>query len=146
MQGRPPSANSQGSRLTRIYPLGTVATSTKFPDIEKTIRDTLKADNVAENQISLALHEKTNVLVVNAAEAVHGLVEQLLTALNTNASQAERQSTARDRAMGRDELESALRAQARLEKELTDRDAMMRELQRELRQLQNPAPKPPSAK
>lgn len=143
---RLPSATSPASRVTRIYPLGAVTTATKFPEIEKTIRDTLKADNVAENQVSLALHEKTNVLVVNAAEPVHALVEQLLTALNSNASQAERQSAARDRAMGREELESALRARERLAKELDERDAMMRELQRELRKLQDAVQKTPSAK
>ena len=144
--GRPAPAASPTGRLTRIYPLGAVSTATKFPDLEKTLREIFKADGVAENHVSLALHEKTNVLVVNAAEPVHALVEQLLTALNTNTSQADRQNSARDRAMGREELESAVRAQKRLLEELAERDALMRELQRELRQLQNPAPKTPSAK
>lgn len=144
--GRSASATSPSGRLTRIYPLGAVTTATKFPDVEKTIRDILKADGVAENQVSLALHEKTNVLVVNAGEQVHNLVEQLLTALNTNTSQVERLNTARDRAMGREELESAVRAQKRLAEELAERDALLRELQKELRKLQDAVQKPPSAK
>lgn len=144
--GRSVPAASPAGRITRIYPLGAVSTATKFPDLEKTLREIFKADGVAENQVSLALHEKTNVLVVNAAEPVHALVEQLLTALNTNTSQADRQNTARDRAMGREELESAMRAKARLEHELTERDAQMRELQKELRKLQDAGQKPPSAK
>lgn len=146
MPGRMASAASTAGRLTRIYPLGAVTAATKFPDLEKTLRDIFKADNVAENQVSLALHEKTNVLVVNAAEQVHVLVEQLLTALNTNTSQAERLSTTRDRAMGREELEAAARAKARLEHEVAERDAQLRELQKELRKLQDAAQKPPSAK
>ncbi len=144
--GLPGQASSPADRLTRIYPLGAVSTATKFPDLEKTLREIFKADGVAENLVSLALHEKTNVLVVNAAEPVHALVEQLLTALNTNTSQAERLSNTRDRAMGREELESALRAQKRLAEELAERAAQMRELQNELRRLQDSAQKPPSAK
>lgn len=146
LAGRASAANSSTGRLTHIYPLGNVTTATKFPDLEKTLREIFKADGVAENQVSLALHEKTNVLVVNAAEPVHALVEQLLTALNTNTSQADRQNTARDRAMGREELESAMRTKARLEHELAERDALMRELQKELRKLQDAVQKPPSAK
>jgi len=133
-------------RLTRIYPLGAVTAATKFPDLEKTLRDIFKADGVAENQVSLALHEKTNVLVVNASGQVHNLVEDFLTALNTNTSQAERLNTTRDRAMGREELESAVRAQKRLAEELAERDALLRELQKELRKLQDAGQKPPSAK
>lgn len=146
LAGRPAPATSPASRQTRIYPLGAVTTATKFPDLEKTLRDTFKADNVAENQVSLALHEKTNVLVVNAAEPVHALVEQLLTALNTNASQAERLNSARDRAMGREELESSIRSQKRLLDELAERDAQLRELHKELRKLQAAGQKSPSAK
>ena len=144
--GRPAPATSQTGRLTRIYPLGAVSTATKFPDLEKTLREIFKADGVTEHQVSLALHEKTNVLVVNAAEPVHALVEQLLTALKDNTNQADRQNTARDRATGREELESALRGKARLEQEVAERDAQMRELQKELRKLQDATQKPPSAK
>ncbi|MEQ2007150.1 MAG: hypothetical protein ABMA26_10150 [Limisphaerales bacterium] len=144
--GRAVPASSPTGRLTRIYPLGAVSTATKFPDLEKTLRDIFKADNVAENQVSLALHEKTNVLVVNSAEPVHALVEQLLVALKDNTSQADRQNSARDRAMGREELESAVRAQKRLAEELAERDALLRELQKELRKLQDASQKSPSAK
>jgi hypothetical protein len=144
--GRLASATSPTGRLTRIYPLGATTTATKFPDLEKTLREIFKADGVAEKEVSLALHEKTNVLVVNAGEQVHNLVEQLLTALNTNTSQADRLNTARDRAMGREELESAARAQRRLELELAERDAQMRDLKKELHKLQDAVQKPPSAK
>lgn len=141
-----PVAAAKTARTTRIYPLGAVTAATKFPDLEKTLREIFKADGVAEKEVSLALHEKTNVLVVNAGEQVHNLVEQFLTALNTNTSQAERLNTTRDRAMGREELEAAARAQRRLEQELAERDAQMRELQKELRKLQDAVQKPPSAK
>lgn len=141
-----PGLGSATGRNTRIYPLGAVSSAAKFPDLEKTLREIFKADGVAENQVSLALHEKTNVLVVNAAEPVHALVEQLLTALNTNTSQAERQNTVRDRAMGREELEAAQRARIRLEDEVAQRDKELRELQKELRKLQDAVQKLPSAK
>lgn len=144
--GRAVPASSPAGRLTRIYPLGAVTTATKFPDLEKTLREIFKADGVAEKEVSLALHEKTNVLVVNAAEQVHGLVEQLLTALNTNTSQTERLNTTRDRATGWEELESAARAQRRLELELAERDAQMRDLKKELHKLHDAVQKPPSAK
>ena len=140
------SVGAANGRLTRIYPLGAVSTATKFPDLEKTLREIFKADGVVEHQVSLALHEKTNVLVVNAAEPVHALVEQFLVALKDNTNQADRLNTARDRAMGREELESAVRAQKRLAEELAERDGLLRELQKELRKLQDAVQKPPSAK
>jgi|GEM_PF-2010690 len=144
--GRPASATSPSGRLTRIYPLGAVTSRADarlglddvgnpkpsawlFPDLEKTLREVLKTDGVAENQVSLAFHEKTNVLVVNSTEAVHLLVNQLLQALEQNVGQA-----------------AAAQRMMKLQTDLADRDKELRELQRELRQSQNPAPKPPSAK
>lgn len=143
---RSDSATSPTGRLTRIYPLGAVTRqaherpvlnengqpkwpASTFSDLEKTLREVLKADGVAENQVTLAFHEKTNVLVVNAAEPVHGLVEQLLRALTQNGDQT-----------------SAFQRILKLQTDLAERDKELRELQKELRQLQNPAPKPPSAK
>jgi hypothetical protein len=144
--GSPPPATIPSGRLTRIYPLGAVTSRADarlglddvgnpkpsawlFPDLEKTLREVLKTDGVAENQVTLAFHEKTNVLVVNSTEAVHLLVNQLLQALEQNVGQT-----------------AAFQRMMKLQADLADRDKELRELQRELRQLQNPAPKPPSAK
>lgn len=168
--GRSAATASTTGRLTRIYPLGSITgLKASLPlqssssvlrgiqdryfqyqitiaDMEKTLRDTLKADNVAENQVTLAFHEKSNVLVVSAAEPVHVLVEQLVTALKSNAEAAEAKNLARDTALGKSTLEPALRRSEQMERELSQRDAELRELQKELRRLQDAGTKPPSAK
>lgn len=169
MSGRPLSATSPASRVTRIYPLGSVtglktdykagSSNTRdfqldryfryqidFPELEKTLRDALKADGVAENQITLAFHEKSNVLVVNGAEAIQGLIEQVLAALRSNATEAEAKNMERDKVLGRTELEAAVNARERLSYELTRSREELQMLQKALRKFEDAAPKPPSAK
>lgn len=168
MPGRMPSATSPAGRVTRIYPLGSVtglkldynrlSSSTRefylnryfkyqidFPELEKTLREALKADGVAENQITLAFHEKSNVLVVNATESAQGLIEQVLAALRSNAAEAEAKNMERDKALGRVELEAAVNARQRLEEELARRSSELRDLQKAV-QRQDAVQKPPSAK
>jgi hypothetical protein len=48
----------------RVYPLGNITSNVKFPDVEATLQEVLKADGGTTDSTKLAVHEKTNVLVV----------------------------------------------------------------------------------
>jgi FtsZ-binding cell division protein ZapB len=50
----------------------------------KTLEDLLTTAGVAKDQVKLAFHEKTNVLILRGPAEAQGVVEQLLTALDKN--------------------------------------------------------------
>jgi hypothetical protein len=132
----------------RVYSLGGLSSETKFPDIEATLRDVLKADGIAGDAAKFALHEKTNILVVTGNNRVHELVAQLLNALRSNQKDAEaRNSFVNDVRRETTELKVRLNAEqeqkARLSEQLAKTDAQLRELERELARLKATAVKTP---
>jgi hypothetical protein len=82
--GMPGSAASNSDIQTRVYPLATIEASTAFGEIMKTLEDLLTTAGVAKDQVKLAFHEKTNVLILRGPAEAQAVVEQLLTALDQN--------------------------------------------------------------
>jgi hypothetical protein len=125
------------SPAARVYPLGNVTTIVKFQDIEATLHDVLKAEGSAADSTKLALHEKTNVLVVTGPPRAHELVSQLLEALQKNQAAAEsasgpREDFLRETTEMRVRLDAQSREKDRLEQQLAKSDAELRELTNEL--------------
>jgi hypothetical protein len=130
----------------RVYSLGGITSTTKFTEVEATLRDVLKADNVSADAAKLAFHERTNVLVVTADSRVHDLVTQFLDALQKNVAAA-----ATEERRGLSERREALEAMVRMDAERNERDrvtkqleqteAALRDAQRELDRLKSAGPK-----
>lgn len=125
------------SPAVRVYPLGNVTSIVKFQDIEATLHDVLKAEGSAADSTKLALHEKTNVLVVTGPPRAHELVSQLLEALQKNQAAAEgavgpREDFLRETTEMRVRLDAQSREKDRLEQQLAKSDAELRELTNEL--------------
>jgi hypothetical protein len=138
---------SASASSVRVYSLGGITNTTKFNDVEATLRDVLKADGVAADAAKLAFHDRTNVLVVNADSRVQELVAQYLEALQKNvaAAMAEDKRSSSDR---REAVEALIRLDAerdqrdRLVKQLAETEAMLRDSQRELDRIKAAVPKP----
>jgi len=135
------------TRNVRVYPLASITTMTTFADVEKTLRELLKAEEIAADAAKLAMHEKTNVLVVTGDEQVHRVVSQLLEALQKNTAAATVRNNQEER--GRLELmESRVRLEAmqhenkRLDVQLQEAESKLRDLQRELDRAKATDPKP----
>ena len=130
----------------RVYSLGGITNTTKFTEVEATLRDVLKADGVSADAAKLAFHERTNVLVVTADSRVHDLVTQYLEALQKNvaAAMAEDKRSGGDR---REAVEALIRLDAerdqreRVTKQLSETEDMLRAAQRELDRLKGAGPK-----
>lgn len=130
----------------RVYSLGGITNTTKFTEVEATLRDVLKADGVSADAAKLAFHERTNVLVVTADSRVHDLVTQYLEALQKNvaAAMAEEKRSGGDR---REAVEALIRLDAerdqreRVTKQLSETEDMLRAAQRELDRLKGAGPK-----
>jgi hypothetical protein len=136
-----PNANT-----VRVYSLGGITNTTKFADVEATLRDVLKAGGVSADAAKLAFHEQTNVLVVTADLQVHELITQYLDALQKNVVAA----TVEDKRSGADRREvieamTRLRAEQdqreRVTKQLEETEQLLRNAQRELDRLNAAAPK-----
>jgi hypothetical protein len=140
-------AAPNASNSVRVYSLGGITNTTKFPDVEATLRDVLKADGVSADAAKLAFHEHTNVLVVTADSRVHDLVTQYLEALQKNVAvaMAEEKRGGGDR---REAVEALIRLNAereqreRVTKQLAETEALLREAQRELDRTKAAVPKP----
>jgi hypothetical protein len=135
----------------RVYPLGGVTTMIKFSEIEATLRDVLKAEGIAPDTAKLALHEKTNVLVVTGTSRVHELVTELLDALRKNQTDAQAANDLRETALRevtdlRIRLDAEQQQKAKLGDQLGKSEAQLRELDQELGRLKATAVKPPSAR
>jgi len=140
--------SKDASPAVRVYPLGGITSVVKFPDIEATLRDVLKAGSVPADDAKFALHEKTNVLVVTASERVQGLVEEFLEALRKNQADIESSRNLQDEAMResiglRTQIEAEQRQRKVLEEEVAQSRAMLRKLVQELSGLKNTTSKPP---
>jgi hypothetical protein len=136
-----PNANT-----VRVYSLGGITNTTKFADVEATLRDVLKADGVSADATKLAFHEGTNVLVVTADSRVHDLVTEYLGALQKNVAVA----MAEEKRSGADrreliEVVSRLKAEQdqreKVTKQLEDTEQLLRNAQRELDRIKAAGPK-----
>ncbi|HEX5176528.1 MAG TPA: hypothetical protein VFV83_05845 [Chthoniobacteraceae bacterium] len=126
--------------VVRIYPLGTITTTVKFPDIEATLHDVLKAEEGVAESTKLALHEKTNVLVVTGPPQAQELVNQYVEALQKNQTAAEnasgsRNELTRETTQLRIELQAQEHEKARLNEQLAKTDAQLRDLMHEMERL-----------
>jgi hypothetical protein len=138
-----PAANAN---TVRVYSLGGITNTTKFAEVEATLRDVLKADGVSADAAKLAFHEHTNVLVVTADSRVHELVTQYLDALQKNVAiaMAEEKRSGSDR---REAVEALIRLQAeqqqreKVTRQLADTEEMLRAVQRELDRIKAAGPK-----
>jgi hypothetical protein len=118
--GAAPAANIS---VARVYPLGTLTTITKFNELEETLREVLKAGGIPSTEVKLALHEKTNVLIVTGNQRVHEAVKQLLDALEKNTASAD---VANRR--GEDVRREMIQMQVRLEAEKDERARLMKQM------------------
>ena len=135
------------TRSVRVYPLASVTTITTFADVEKTLRELLTADGIAADAAKLAMHEKTNVLVVTGDEQVHTVVSQLLDALQKNTAAATVRNNQEEKSRfelveSRVRLEAMQDANKRLDVQLQEAEARLRDLQRELDRAKAADPKP----
>ena len=118
---------------TRVYPLATVGASATFAEIEKTIEDVLATSGAPKDQVKLALHEKTNVLVVRGPAEAQAMVEQLLAALGkNNAGNTDHDATSKITTMTV-RLEVMTAEMDRLRKQIAEVEAERRELEKEKR-------------
>jgi hypothetical protein len=117
------SAPAGNVSVARVYPLGTLTTVTKFNDVEETLREVFKAGGIPPTEVKLALHEKTNVLIVTGNQRVHEAVKQLLDALEKNTAAAE---VANRR--GDDVRREMIQMQVRLDAEKDERARLMKQI------------------
>ena len=109
----------------------------KFNDVAKTLEDLLKAAGVSLDTAKLAVHEKTNVLMVTGDQKVQELVTQLLDALQQNTIAANAQRS-RDESARREMIELEMRLNAerdqskRLQQLLEQSESQLTKVQREL--------------
>jgi hypothetical protein len=108
-------ARPTSERFTRVYPLGTVTSYVKFPEVEQTLREVLSVDGIGAGDVKLSLHDKTNILVVNGAAKAHGLIEQYVAALGKDA-------TVRDAQHGEKQLRDLKQEMDRLLRQLDERE------------------------
>ncbi len=76
--------------VTRVYPLGGIASSIDFKDLERTLREVLDQFGASQQDSKLAFHDKLNVLIVRGGPATHDAVAQVISALTSNANDQQR--------------------------------------------------------
>jgi hypothetical protein len=118
------TAPAENVSAARVYPLGTLTTITKFNEVEETLREVFKAGGIPPTEVKLALHEKTNVLIVTGNQRVHEAVKQLLDALEKNTAAAEVASR-----RGDDVRREMIQMQVRLEAEKDERMRLMKHME-----------------
>jgi hypothetical protein len=130
-------------KLTRVYPLSTITTQIEFTELEETLMEVLAADGIEPDAAKIAVHEKTNVLVVRAAENVHFLVDQLLESLTKNVTEGQAAARTGELRQLHVQIESEAFKRQRLEEALKRAQDEASNLQRQLRELQGKvSPKP----
>jgi hypothetical protein len=117
------SAPAENVSVARVYPLGALTTVTKFNDVEETLREVFKAGGIPPTEVKLALHEKTNVLIVTGNQRVHEAVKQLLDALEKNTAAAELANR-----RGDDVRREMIQMQVRLDAEKDERARLMKQI------------------
>jgi hypothetical protein len=140
------AAPSENVSTARVYPLGTLTTITKFNDVEETLREVFKAGGISSADLKLALHEKTNVLIVTGNQRVHEAVKQLLDALEKNTAAAElanrlRDDVRREVIQMQVRLDAEQNERARLAKQLDHLESQRAELSQELERFKAARPK-----
>jgi hypothetical protein len=118
------STPAENVSSARVYPLGSITTVTKFNDVEETLREVLQAGGIGSSDVKLALHEKTNVLIVTGTTRVHEAVKQLLDALEKNTAASE---VANRR--GDESRRDIIQMQVRLEAEREERARLMKQME-----------------
>ena len=118
------STPAENVSSARVYPLGTITTVTKFTDVEETLREVLKAGGIGSSDVKLALHEKTNVLIVTGTTRVHEAVKQLLDALEKNTAASELANR-----RGDENRRDLIQMQVRLEAEKEERARLMKQME-----------------
>jgi hypothetical protein len=139
-------AMAENVATARVYPLGNLTTVTKFNEVEETLREVFKAGGISSTDVKLALHEKTNVLIVTGNQRVHDAVKQLLDALEKNTAAADLANRRGEEAR-RDMIQMQVRAEAekeermRLMKQMEQIEAQRSELAQELERVKAARPK-----
>ena len=107
----------------------------------KTLDDVLATAGTPKDQVKLAFHEKTNVLVVRGPAEAQAMVAQLLAALGkNNAGSSDRDATVQLATMTV-RLEAMTAELDRLRKQIVEEEAERRGLEKENRRLQDQVPK-----
>ena len=126
---------------TRVYPLAPINATEAFGEVMKTLDDVLSTSGVSKEQVKLAFHEKTKVLVVRGPAEAQSVVEQLLAALGkNNAGSSDRDATVQLATMTV-RLEAMTAELDRLRKQIVEEEAERRGLEKENRRLQDQVPK-----
>ena len=131
----PPSAIA-----THVYPLALLNAGDGFGEVMKTLEDVLATSGVPKDQVKLAFHEKTKVLVVRGPAEAQSVVEQLLAALGKNNAGSSGSEDARKVSALEVRLEAMVNEMDRLRKQLDISDAERRELEKVNQRLQDQAP------
>jgi hypothetical protein len=138
--GMPGSAASNSDIQTRVYPLATIEASTAFGEIMKTLEDVLTTSGVAKDQVKLAFHEKTNVLILRGPAEAQAVVEQLLTALDKNFAKTSERAADATVIPLKIKVEAMAAEIESLRKRLEEADSQRRHLERENQRLQDQVP------
>ena len=125
---------------TRVYPLATINASQAFGEVMKTLEDVLSTSGVPKEQVKIAFHEKTNVLVIRGPAEAQAMVEQLLAALGKNNAQSREGDDTRKVTTLEVRLEAMMNEMERLKKQLDQSDAERRELEKVNQRLQDQVP------
>ena len=136
----PGSAASNSDIQTRVYPLATIEASTAFGEIMKTLEDLLTTAGVAKDQVKLAFHEKTNVLILRGPAEAQAVVEQLLTALDQNFAKTSGRAAEMTVTSMKIKVEAMAAEIENLRKRLEDAENQRRHLERENQRLQDQVP------
>lgn len=129
---------------THVYPLAAVNASKAFGEVLKTLEEVISTSGVAQDQVKIALHEKTNVLVVRGPAEAQAIVGQFLSAMEKNKAEAmqEQNSGARRDAVTLEvRLEAMSKEMDRLRKQLDESEAQRRDLEKLSQRQQDQIPK-----
>ncbi len=122
---------------TCVYPIAAAKASTAFEEIATTLEDVLGTSGLPKDQVKLAFHEKTNVLVVRGPTEAQAIVKQLLTALEKNNAETSERGAAGKVAALEMKLQATMNELDRLRKLLDVSDAERRELEKQHQRLQD---------
>lgn len=128
---------------TRVYALASLNASKAFGEVMKTLEDVITTSGLPKEQVKLAFHEKTNVLVVRGPAEAQAIVAQLLAALEKNNAEAmEKQNSGsrQDAATLEVKLQAMAQEMDSLRKRLDESEVERRNLDKLNRQVQDQPP------
>ena len=137
-------ASSPTATETHVYPLAAINASKAFGEVMKTLEDVISTSGVPKDQVKLALHEKTNVLVVRGPAEAQAIVGQFLSALEKNkaeATQEQNSGARRDAVTLEYRMEAMSKEMDRLRKQLDESEQQRRELEKLVQRQQDQFPK-----